>query len=302
MPSFLTITKESLAFLEENIKLAEKIHESPADFKNLLEKKTVALLFGKPSTRTRIAFELACFELSAHASFLSHSDLHLGKTESIEDTACTLGTLFSALVFRGFSSKVLRTLASYSKIPVINALTDDSHPTQALTDIFTIKEHFNRLEDLNVLFIGDATNNVAHSLTKIALLFGINITLCAPEAYLPTKEHVKKLHEFNVKKSSITLETDPMLASSKADVVYTDVWTSMNQNDEREKREKAFRNYKVTSKLMKNTNKAIFLHCLPAQRGKEVSNEVIDADYSLVWKQARNKKTISKSILITCIR
>lgn len=299
MPSFLSITRETKPFLEENLKIAAAVVKDATRWHSALAQKSVALLFEKASTRTRVAFELAGFELGAHVSFLSFDSLQLSSNESLEDTARVLGTQYSVLVFRGYNSSTLLVLDRYSKAPVINALTNDSHPSQALTDLYTILEHFGSFDGLRLSFIGDAKNNVALSLTKICLLFGIHVTLCAPPGYLPDRNFPGSVWDFDEK--ALALTNNPATAAAGADIVYTDTWTSMNQLDEREQREESFRGYQVNFELMQQTNNAVFMHCLPANREKEVSNEVIDSDKSLVWKQAENKKLIAKTLLITCI-
>ncbi len=310
MQSFLNITKNIKDFLDENLYIAHNLvdnkreesaldtHHSPYSLKH----KNIVLLFEKLSTRTRIAFELAGVELGAHVSFLSSQTIQLANDESMEDTARLLGAMYDAIVYRGYEYTALHTLHTYSNTAVINALTNENHPSQALSDLFTIQQHFGSNAKLRLTFIGDTINNVAISLTKICLLYGIHITLCAPKKYLPSQQLLDIYSSFDPTQKFLHMETNPHIATKQADIVYTDVWASMNTLHEQNTREQDFKDYAVTPTLMEHTNNAIFLHCLPAKREKEVSNAVIDSDNSLVWVQAKNKKIIAKSLLITCIR
>ena len=313
MPSFLRIEKTTKDFLDKNLLLAQSFIENDTKHTShattgiqqdtySLKNKNIALLFEKQSTRTRIVFELAGVELGGYVSFLSSHTTQLANNESIEDTAKFLGIMYDIIVYRGYEYTNLQVLYDYSNIPVINALTNENHPSQALSDIFTIQQHFGTLSNLHLTFIGDTINNVAISLTKICLLYGIHVTLCAPKQYLPSEKLLTIYREFDPTQSLLHFEVDPYVAAKKADIIYTDIWTSMNVSHEQDIRERDFKDYIVNTNIMKNTNNAIFLHCLPAKREKEVSNDVIDSDNSLIWIQAKNKKIIAKSLLLTCIR
>ena len=265
--------------------------------------KTIALIFEKRSTRTRCSFETAFGEEGGHTVFLSPQDIQLGAKESIEDTARVLGRMFSAIEFRGFSQKNLELLAEYSGVPVINGLTDDFHPTQALADVLTLKEHFGKIAGLNLVFCGDGRNNVARSLMLICSKLGINFTVLSPEELFPDSEIQGICKSFAEKSGAkIAISKDISLVKD-ADCVYTDVWTSMGEEALKESRTALLRPYQVNSDLMKATGKegTVFLHCLPAVKGEEVTEEVFEGAKSLVWEQAENRKHTIKAIMLALL-
>ena len=265
--------------------------------------KTIALIFEKRSTRTRCSFETAFGEEGGHTVFLSPQDIQLGVKESIEDTARVLGRMFSAIEFRGFSQKNLEKLAEYSGVPVINGLTDDFHPTQALADVLTLKEHFGKIAGLNLVFCGDGRNNVARSLMLICSKLGINFTVLSPEELFPDSEIQGICKSFAEKSGAkIAISKDISLVKD-ADCVYTDVWTSMGEEALKESRTALLRPYQVNSDLMKATGKegTVFLHCLPAVKGEEVTEEVFEGAKSLVWEQAENRKHTIKAIMLALL-
>lgn len=262
--------------------------------------KTIALIFEKRSTRTRCSFETAFGEEGGHPVFLSSQDIQLGAKESIEDTARVLGRMFSAIEFRGFSQRHVELLAQYSGVPVINGLTDEYHPTQVLADVLTIRERFGKLAGLTVAFCGDGRNNVARSLMLIFSKLGINFTILSPKELFPDQEIQATCQPFAEKSGAkITISEDISLVKD-ADCVYTDVWTSMGEEALKESRTALLAPYQVNQSLMQATGKenSIFLHCLPAVKGEEVTEEVFEGANSLVWEQAENRKHTIKAIML----
>ncbi|MBU3850074.1 MAG: ornithine carbamoyltransferase, partial [Candidatus Treponema excrementipullorum] len=238
-----------------------------------------------------------------HPVFLSSNDIQLGDKESVADTARVLGRMFSAIEFRGFSQKHVELLAQYAGIPVINGLTDEFHPTQALADVMTLKEKFGKLQGLNVAFVGDGRNNVARSLMIICAKLGINITIIAPKELFPAEDIVSLCNGFAEKSGSkITISHDISLVKD-ADSVYTDVWTSMGEEAHKETRKAMLKPYQVNKALMAATGKdsTVFMHCLPAIKGEEVTEEVFEGPQSLVWEQAENRKHTIKAIMLALL-
>ena len=265
--------------------------------------KTIALIFEKRSTRTRSSFETAFGEEGGHPVFMSTADIQLGGKESVEDTARVLGRMFSAIEFRGFKQEHVEALAKYSGIPVINGLTDDFHPTQVLADIMTLKEHFGYLKGLTLAFCGDGRNNMARSLMLICSKFGINFTIYSPKELFPDAEIQKICKPFaEATGAKITISDDKSCIVG-ADALYTDVWVSMGEEALKEQRIKLLTPYQVNSDLMKLTGKddTIFLHCLPAIKGQEVTEDVFEGKNSLVWDQAENRKHTIKAIMLALI-
>ena len=250
-----------------------------------LKQKTLAMIFFKPSTRTRLSFEVAMEQLGGNAVYFSHRDSQLGRGETIADTLRTLSQYVDAVVFRVFSHENLVNSLNYSKIPVINGLSDLLHPCQALSDAYTIKEKLGKLKDIKLTFVGDGTSNVCHSLINIAKKTGIEMTISTPNKYAP------KI------KGKYKLETNPLKATKGADVIYTDTWVSMGQELKEKEKIQDLKPYQVDDKIMKTSKKAVFMHCLPAHRGQEVTNKVIDGKQSIVFKQAQNRLHVQKAIL-----
>ena len=265
---------------------------------SLLQNKTLALLFEKPSLRTRVSFEVAMLQLGRKAIYLSPSEVGLGGRESIPDVARVLGRYVDVIAARTFSHQTVETLAEYSGVPVINALSDLEHPCQALADLLTIYEKKGELKGLTLAFIGDG-NNVAHSLLLAAALTGMNFKIASPAGYEIQDDILKQAQKYAKKSGSeILCLKEPRLAADGVDVVYTDVWTSMGQEAESEKRRQAFARYQVNSKLLALAkNDAIFMHDLPAHRGEEVTDEVIDGEQSVVFDQAENRMHAQKALL-----
>jgi ornithine carbamoyltransferase len=265
--------------------------------------KTMALLFEKRSTRTRCAFETAFGEEGGHPVFLSTQDIHLGVKESLEDTARVLGRMFSAIQFRGFKQSTVETLARYSGVPVYNGLTDDFHPTQALADMQTLEENFGPVRGKKLCFTGDGRNNVARSLMVICAKLGVHFTVITPAALNPDPALIKICAPLAAATGAqIRISSDPGEVAG-ADAIYTDVWTSMGEEAKKEERKRLLSPYQVNQALMDKTGRkdSIFLHCLPAVKGEEVSPEVIDGPQSRAWDEAENRKHTIKAILLATL-
>jgi len=265
--------------------------------------KTLALIFEKRSTRTRCAFETAFGEEGGHPVFLSTSDIQLGAKESLEDTARVLGRMFSAIQFRGFSQKTAETLAEYSGVPVYNGLTDDFHPTQALADVMTLEESFGPAKGKTICYVGDGRNNVANSLMVICAKLGIHFTVVSPPELNPDTALMEKCAPLAAASGArITVGADTA-AVAGADAVYTDVWTSMGEEDKKDERIRLLSPYQVNRALMDGTGRTdcIFLHCLPAVKGEEVTVDIIDGPQSRAWDQAENRKHTIKAIMLATL-
>ena len=265
--------------------------------------KTIALIFEKRSTRTRSSFETAFGEEGGHPVFMSTDDIQLGEKESVKDTARVLGRMFSAIEFRGFKQKHVEELAEYSGIPVINGLTDDFHPTQVLADIMTLKEHFGHLKGLTLCFCGDGRNNMARSLMLICSKVGINFSVFAPKELSPDEEIIKICTPFAKQSDAKITISDEISVVKNADALYTDVWVSMGEEALKEERVKLLQPYQVNKELMAATGKpdTIFLHCLPAVKEHEVTEEVFESDASKVWDEAENRKHTIKAIMLALV-
>ncbi len=265
--------------------------------------KTIALIFEKRSTRTRSSFETAFGEEGGHPVFMSTDDIQLGGKESVKDTARVLGRMFSAIEFRGFKQEHVEQLAAFSGIPVINGLTDDFHPTQALADIMTLKENFGHLKGLHLAYCGDGRNNVARSLMLICAKMGINFSIFSPKELFPDSK-ITEICEPFAKKSGAKIQiSDKMDIVSGADCLYTDVWVSMGEEALKEQRIKLLSPFQINTKLMAATGKkdTIFMHCLPAVKGQEVTEEVFESSASRVWDEAENRKHTIKAIMLGLI-
>jgi ornithine carbamoyltransferase len=266
--------------------------------------KTIALIFEKRSTRTRCAFETAFGEEGGHPVFLSTQDIHLGVKESLEDTARVLGRMFDAIQFRGYKQSTAETLAQYSGVPVYNGLTDDFHPTQALADILTLEESFGSSKGKKLCFVGDGRNNVARSLMVICSKLGIHFTVITPAALNPD-EKLRGICAPLAAESGAKITVSADTAEVRgADAVYTDVWVSMGEEAKREERLALLKAYQVNQALMDKTGRkdSVFLHCLPAVKGEEVSAGVIDGPQSRAWDQAENRKHTIKAIMLATIK
>lgn len=282
--------------IEKILKLSLKLKKNP---KPLLKKKVLAMIFQKPSTRTRVSFEVAMWQLGGHAVNLSMSELQLSRGETIEDTARTLSVYADVIAARVNDHSDIAKLAEAAKVPVINMLSNLYHPCQILGDLLTVRELKRNLKGLKIAWVGDS-NNVCNSLIAGCAMMGMNIAVACPTGYEPYKEAVdfaKK--ETSKNKCVFEITDDPMEAVRNADVVYTDAFVSMGHEEERETRMKAFLpRYQVNSDLMKLAKRdTIFMHCLPAKRGEEVTNDVIDGKQSVVWQEAENRLHAQKGLL-----
>ena len=264
--------------------------------------KTIALIFEKRSTRTRSSFETAFAEEGGHPVFMSTDDIQLGAKESVKDTARVLGRMFSAIEFRGFKQSHVEELAEYSGIPVINGLTDEFHPTQALADIMTLKETFGTLKGLHWAVCGDGSNNVARWMMLISAKMGIDFSIYSPKELYPDSEIIKICEPFAKNSGAKIQISDKIDIVKGADALYTDVWVSMGEENLKDQRIKLLEPFQVNSALMKSTGKdTVFLHCLPAVKGQEVTEEVFESKSSKVWDQAENRKHTIKAIMLGII-
>lgn len=271
--------------------------------KAYLKGKALALLFEKPSLRTRVSFEVAMWQLGGNTLYLSPDEIGLGKREKVPDVARTLSRYVDGIVARTFSHQTLELLAQYAQVPVINGLSDQEHPCQALGDLLTIHEKKGKLKGLKLAFIGDS-NNVARSLLLATSLMGVDFSIASPPAYKLKDTILRQAQEFALQSGSrIFLTSDPRLAAENADIVYTDVWTSMGQEAEAEARRLAFATYQVDMQLLSLARKdALFMHPLPAHHGEEIAEGLLDHPQSVVFDQAENRLHIQKAILLKLLR
>lgn len=300
--------KDLLSVLDLNPEELKRILELAEVFKNEaklkkrvredLKGKTLALLFEKPSTRTRVSFEVAMYLLGGNSIYLSANELQLSRGETIADTAKVLSRYVDAVAARVFSHNTLVELAKNSSIPIINALSDLEHPCQAISDMFTIQEIKGTTKGLKITYVGDG-NNVANSLMLAGSMLGMEVFICTPAGYEPNKELLRKALEIaNEQGGKVLLLHDPLEAVKEADIIYTDVWVSMGFEKEEIKRKKIFSAYQVNIHLLeKAKDDVIFMHCLPAHRNEEVTDEVIDGPHSVVFQQAENRLYVQEAIL-----
>jgi len=288
---------------DEVFRLAEQVKAHPWMFAGALVGKTLAMIFEKPSTRTRVSFETAMTRLGGHAIYLSPKDTQLGRGETVADTARVLSRYVDAIMARVFRHPDVVTLAQEASIPVLNGLSDFSHPCQGLADFFTLRECKGRLAGLRLAYIGDGNNNVCHSLLYGGATLGVHVTVGCPAGYDPRPEVLAWAQEVGRSTGArFSVVRDPMQAADGADAVYTDVWTSMGQEQEREARLKALAPYQVNLRVFERARPdAIFLHCLPAHRGEEVTDDVVDHQRSRVLDQAENRLHVQAALLLLLI-
>jgi len=265
-----------------------------------LKNKSMAMIFEKASTRTRVSFEVGMTQLGGHAIFLSPKDMQLGRGESLADTAKVLSRYVDVIMYRAFKHEIMMDLAKYSTVPVINALDDLEHPCQISADLQTIKEQKGKLEGLKVTYVGDG-NNVCNSLMLGAAMTGMDFVAGSPKGYQPNPEITRIAKEIAAKnRCTISVVEDPKEAAKDADVLYTDVWVSMGEEDEAAQRERVFKSYQINSDLVSLAkDDSIVLHCMPAHRGMEISAEVFDGDRSVVFDEAENRLHAQKAIILT---
>ncbi|MFC1542373.1 ornithine carbamoyltransferase [Pseudomonadota bacterium] len=296
MRHFLTLldltSDESRTLLSRASEL--KAMQKRGEVHHTLAGKTLGMIFDKASTRTRISFEVGMYQLGGHALFLHSGTTQLGRGEPIEDSARVLSRMVDAVMIRTHGHELIQRFAGYSSVPVINALTDLTHPCQILADIFTYEEHRGDISGKTVAWIGDG-NNMTHSWVNGAVAFGYKLKIACPDRYAPDDGLLSAARDLG---ADVTITSDPLEAAQGADLVTTDVWASMGQEDEQAAREKAFAGYQVNGRVMAYAQSdAVFLHCLPAHRGEEVTAEVIDGPQSVVWDEAENRLHVQKALL-----
>ena len=300
---FIEIHDYSADEVREIFEIARDMKANPDNYREALKGQTLAMIFEKSSTRTRVSFEVGMFQLGGHALFLSSRDIQIGRGEPIYDTAKVLSRYVNGIMARTFAHKTVTELAEYASVPVINGLTDLSHPMQAMTDYFTAWEHFGDLKGRKLAYIGDG-NNMAHSLMFGASKVGMNIAVATPPAYAPDPMVIAKSQADADHAGTKVIVTNSIDEAVKdADVVETDVWASMGQEEETEKRRRDFDRWQVDTRVMSLAKKdAIFMHCLPAHRGEEVAAEVIDSERSVIYDEAENRLHVQKAIMYVLMK
>ncbi|WP_456439105.1 ornithine carbamoyltransferase [Caldithrix abyssi] len=294
---FISIADYSREELEEIFELTKELKTKTkrGEEHHLCKGKTMAMIFAKPSARTRISFETGMYQLGGYALYLSPNDIGIGKREAVKDIARVVSRYNDIIMARLFDHAHILEMAEYASVPVINGLTDYNHPCQIMADIFTVLEKRGHLKDLKVTYIGDG-NNVANSWVNLASKLPMQLVICSPSGFEPDDETLSRAREAGV--SQIEIVHDPIEAVKDADVVYTDVWASMGQEAEAEKRRKVFMPYQVNARLMSHARKdALVMHCLPAHRGEEITDDVIDGPQSIVFDEAENRMHVQKAII-----
>jgi ornithine carbamoyltransferase len=296
---FLTIRDFTPRQIAHLLELAALVKAAPHHYATALRGKTLAMIFEKPSLRTRVSFDVGIHQLGGHPLYLSPAEIQLGKRESIFDVAKNLERMVDAIMIRTFAHEILEQMAEHASVPVINGLTDYSHPCQALADYLTMLEMKGRLKGLKVVFVGDG-NNVAHSLLFCGAQVGAHVVVATPPGYEPRGDAVEWARGRAAQAGGVCEVTnDPVRAACGADVIYTDTWTSMGQESEAEDRRRIFLPYQVTTRLFAHSKAdAIFMHCLPAHRGEEVAAEVMDSKRSVVFEQAENRLHVQKAVML----
>ncbi|APF19718.1 Ornithine carbamoyltransferase [Caldithrix abyssi DSM 13497] len=294
---FISIADYSREELEEIFELTKELKAKTkrGEEHHLCKGKTMAMIFAKPSARTRISFETGMYQLGGYALYLSPNDIGIGKREAVKDIARVVSRYNDIIMARLFDHAHILEMAEYASVPVINGLTDYNHPCQIMADIFTVLEKRGHLKDLKITYIGDG-NNVANSWVNLASKLPMHLVICSPSGFEPDDETLTRAREAGV--SQIEIVHDPQAAVKDADVVYTDVWASMGQEAEAEKRRKVFMPYQVNAELMSHARKdALVMHCLPAHRGEEITDDVIDGPQSIVFDEAENRMHVQKAII-----
>jgi len=297
--NFLSIKDFSPEEIRYLLDLAREMKAHPSAHTGVLKGKTLAMIFEKPSLRTRVSFDVGIQQLGGFSLYLSNAEINLGKRESVYDVAKNLERMVQAIMIRTYAHEIVERMAEYANIPVINGLTDYSHPCQAMADYLTMQELKGEVAGLKVAFIGDG-NNVCHSLMFAGAQLGAQVWVATPPGYEPKPEAVEWALERGTQTGgACTLTHDPLEAAADADVIYTDAWASMGQEAEADERRKLFVPYQVNSPLFRRAKfDALFMHCLPAHRGEEVTDEVMDSPHSVVYQQAENRLHAQKAILL----
>jgi ornithine carbamoyltransferase len=297
--NLISIKDLSIAEIEALIDLAQALKADPASYYEKLKGKSLGLIFQKPSNRTRVSFEVGMYQLGGYTVYLGPDDIKLGVREATKDIAQTLSRYLDVIVARTFMHKDIIDLAENATIPVVNGLSDLFHPCQGLADIFTIKEKFSVLKGLNIAYIGDG-NNVLHSLLYAASKTGMNIKMAVPKGYEPVKEIISEAKALAKERGSVVeLFNDKEPAAQNADILYTDVWVSMGQEEDKAERFDDFKNFRIDDDLLKLAKpECVVMHCLPAHRGEEITDEVLEGPHSIVFDQAENRLHMQKAILL----
>jgi ornithine carbamoyltransferase len=299
---FLHISDFSQQQLLDILDLAKEIKikfHNKEDYKPFKD-QSLAMIFAKPSARTRISFETGFTWMGGHALFLGPNDIGIGKREAIKDIGRVISRYNDMIMARLFNHSHILDLAEYSKSPVINGLTDYNHPCQIMADIFTIWEHRGHLDNLKITYMGDG-NNIAHSWLQLASKLPMHFVCCGPSGFEPDQKTIEMVTNSGI--STFELSHNPQSAVADSDVIYTDVWASMGQKEEAKEREKIFSNYQVNEALMNSTGKeTLFMHCLPAERGREVTDDVMEAPYSIVFDEAENRMHAQNAIMVAMVK
>ncbi|HEC69327.1 MAG TPA: ornithine carbamoyltransferase [Candidatus Omnitrophica bacterium] len=303
MKHFISLTDLTLKDFREIFQLTEELRNNPQRFNQVLGGKFIGLLFEKPSLRTRVSFEVGINQLGGKAIYLSSQEVQLGKRESIGDVAKTLSKYLQGVILRTFSHQSILEFAKNSQILVINGLTDLLHPVQVLSDFYTIYKRKKDLKAIKICFVGDG-NNVCNSLILGSAKLGLNLWVASPLGFEPDKDVIKKALQIVKKtRAKIRILNNPELAVKSADVLYTDVWTSMGKEEERTWRREVFEEFRVDKDLLRLAKKnCLVMHCLPAQRGEEISSEILDSKNSIVFEQAENRLYVQKALLVWLFR
>lgn len=302
--NFLTLkdyTEEEILYL---LKLSSelKAKKKHGIFEKNLNNKNIALIFEKNSTRTRCSFVVACNDEGAYPEFLSKSDIHLGGKEDAKDTARVLGRMFDGIEFRGYSQKTVEILAKYSGVPVWNGLTDDDHPTQVLADFLTIIENFGTLKGINLTYVGDGRNNMSNALMIGSAKCGLNYKVISPKSLFPDEGLIEECKKWTEISGGTITVSDNMDDVKGSDVLYTDVWVSMGEEDKKAERYALLSPYQINSEVMEKTGtKTIFMHCLPAVKGAEVTEEVFESPASVVFDEAENRMHTIKAVMVATL-
>ena len=299
------VNKDFISIADYSRNEIEEIFDLTAELKEKTKKReehhlcrglTMSMIFAKPSARTRISFETGMYQLGGYALYLSPNDIGIGKREAVKDIAQVISRYNDIIMARLFAHQHMEELAKYATVPVINGLTDYNHPCQIMADIFTVKEHRKSLDNLKITYVGDG-NNIANSWINLAAKLPMHLVICSPSGYEPDAATIEYAKKKGI--STIEVPTDPIAAVKDADVVYTDVWASMGQESEAAERRKIFLPYQINSKLMTHARKdALVMHCLPAHRGDEITDEVVDSPQSIVFDEAENRMHVQKAIIV----
>ncbi len=301
---FVSISKLTVTEIDELFSLSAHLKKELKDGKehHLLKNKTLAMIFEKPSLRTRVTFETGMFQLGGHAIYLGPKDIQLGKRESIPDGARNLSRWVDCIMARTFAHSTVIELSKNASIPVINALSDREHPCQIMADFFTILEHKGKLNGLKIAYVGDS-NNVCNSIILFCSIYGLNLRIASPKGYEPGPSILETADNIKNKAYEVAVVNEPESAVKDADVIYTDVWASMGQENEKEERLNIFRDFQINTDLVSKARKdAIVMHCLPAHRGEEITDEVIDGPHSVVLDEAENRLHTEKAILVKLLK